>query len=209
MIRVGRFISLPDIEAQLAPNNYMYTHSMTYTFDNYTNTGLQATLAVTRNMFLQLGVTVGSDTVPWNVGKTIVNPFPTRSTRAHVPQGSGRACRRSPGACAIRPTAHTTTSILRRCDQQRHLGLQQPAMVRDDLLPQVQRPLVHSRSRSTILSQNKCRTEQSAPAARHRRRGEHRSPPGNRVLQRPERRPMQRSASATDARPRCILSSPT
>ena len=40
LLRAGRFISVPDIEAQLAPNNYMYTHSMTYTFDNYTNTGL-------------------------------------------------------------------------------------------------------------------------------------------------------------------------
>src|SRR5580704_12085643 len=29
LIRVGRYISLPDIEAQLAPNNYMYTHSYT------------------------------------------------------------------------------------------------------------------------------------------------------------------------------------
>ena len=38
----------PDIEAQLAPNNYMYSHSMTYTFDNYTNTGLQATWRRTR-----------------------------------------------------------------------------------------------------------------------------------------------------------------
>jgi hypothetical protein len=26
-IRVGRYISLPDIEAQLAPNNYTYSHS--------------------------------------------------------------------------------------------------------------------------------------------------------------------------------------
>jgi hypothetical protein len=26
MLRFGRFISIPDIEAQLAPNNYMYTH---------------------------------------------------------------------------------------------------------------------------------------------------------------------------------------
>jgi hypothetical protein len=33
-VRVGRFISIPDIEAQLAPNNYTYVHSLTYTFDN-------------------------------------------------------------------------------------------------------------------------------------------------------------------------------
>jgi hypothetical protein len=76
LLRLGRFISLPDIEAQLAPNNYMYSHSLTYTFDNYTNTGLQATYAVTKNFFLQFGVTVGSDTAPWNMGKRVPNPFP-------------------------------------------------------------------------------------------------------------------------------------
>jgi hypothetical protein len=76
LLRFGRFISIPDIEAQLAPNNYMYTHSMTYTFDNYTNTGLQATLAATKNWMLQLGVSVGSDTMPWNAGAKIANPFP-------------------------------------------------------------------------------------------------------------------------------------
>ena len=76
LLRFGRFISIPDIEAQLAPNNYMYTHSMTYTFDNYTNTGLQSTLAVTKNWMLQLGVSVGSDTMPWNANAKIANPSP-------------------------------------------------------------------------------------------------------------------------------------
>jgi Putative beta-barrel porin-2, OmpL-like. bbp2 len=76
LLRFGRYISIPDIEAQLAPNNYMYTHSMTYTFDNYTNTGIQATLAATRNWMFQLGVSVGSDTMPWNYKATIANPFP-------------------------------------------------------------------------------------------------------------------------------------
>ncbi len=72
-LRVGRFISIPDIEAQLAPNNYTYVHSMTYSFDNYTNTGVQGTLAITKNWILQLGLTVGSDTMPWNWGKHIPN----------------------------------------------------------------------------------------------------------------------------------------
>jgi Putative beta-barrel porin-2, OmpL-like. bbp2 len=76
LLRAGRFISLPDIEAQLAPNNYMYSHSMTYTFDNYTNTGIQATLAVTKNLFLQLGVTVGTEATLWHANATINNPFP-------------------------------------------------------------------------------------------------------------------------------------
>jgi hypothetical protein len=76
LVRFGRFISVPDIEAQLAPNNYMYTHSMTYTFDNYTNTGIQASLAVNKNWMVQLGVSVGSDTMPWHYNDKIPNPFP-------------------------------------------------------------------------------------------------------------------------------------
>jgi hypothetical protein len=76
LLRFGRFISVPDIEAQLAPNNYMYTHSMTYTFDNYTNTGIQATLAATKNWMLQLGYVVGSDTMPWNEGARLTNLLP-------------------------------------------------------------------------------------------------------------------------------------
>jgi len=76
MLRLGRYISIPDIEAQLAPNNYMYTHSMTYTFDNYTNTGLDATLAATKNWIFQASITVGTESLPWHVGQTIANPAP-------------------------------------------------------------------------------------------------------------------------------------
>jgi hypothetical protein len=75
-VRVGRFISIPDIEAQLAPNNYMYSHSMTYTFDNYTNTGIQTTTALTKNWIVQLGFTVGTEAMPWHAGAMIPNPDP-------------------------------------------------------------------------------------------------------------------------------------
>jgi hypothetical protein len=76
MIRFGRYISIPDIEAQLAPNNYMYSHSMTYTFDGFTNTGLNVSLAATPNWMLQLGVTVGTESTPWHVGAIRPNPMP-------------------------------------------------------------------------------------------------------------------------------------
>jgi hypothetical protein len=66
LFRAGRYISVPDIEAQLAPNNYMYSHSMTYGYDNYTNTGLLGTLQLTRNWTAQAGVTIGTDTIPFN-----------------------------------------------------------------------------------------------------------------------------------------------
>src|SRR5258706_1482038 len=66
VIRAGRYISVPDIEAQLAPNNYTYSHSMTYAYDNYTNTGIIGTLQATKNWELQTGITAGTETVPWN-----------------------------------------------------------------------------------------------------------------------------------------------
>ena len=89
--RVGRFIAIPDIEAQLAPNNYMYTHSMSYSFDNYTNTGIINTIALNKNWFLQLGATVGTDTAPWHLGETVPNPFPN-------PVFPGRTMPKDPGA---------------------------------------------------------------------------------------------------------------
>lgn len=76
MLRVGRYISLPDIEAQLAPNNYMYTHSLTYAFDNYTNEGIQASLAITPHIILQFGISDGTEAAITNVGRTVVNPNP-------------------------------------------------------------------------------------------------------------------------------------
>jgi hypothetical protein len=78
LVRVGRYISIPDIEAQLAPNNYMYSHSMTYTFDNYTNTGINTTWGLTKNWTAQVGVTVGTEAPPWHWGTTVPNPFPNQ-----------------------------------------------------------------------------------------------------------------------------------
>jgi len=76
VLRLGRYISIPDIEAQLAPNNYMYSHSMTYSFDNYTNEGLVGSLAVTKQLILQLGVVSGTESAFWNAFKTETNPAP-------------------------------------------------------------------------------------------------------------------------------------
>lgn len=90
-LRLGRYIAIPDIEAQLAPNNYMYTHSMTYTFDNYTNQGLVGTLAITKNLIAQLGVVAGTETAFWNVGKRMHNPAPN-------PLYPGATFRKDPGA---------------------------------------------------------------------------------------------------------------
>lgn len=64
-IRVGRYISIPDIEAQLAPNNYSYTHSILYTYDCYTQTGIVGTLKINKHWKVQAGLSPGCDTMPW------------------------------------------------------------------------------------------------------------------------------------------------
>ena len=91
LIRVGRYISVPDIEAQLAPNNYMYTHSITYTYDNYTNEGIALTLAVTKNLFLQAAVAAGTDSALWNAHQTLTNYLPN-------PLFPGTTFKRDPGS---------------------------------------------------------------------------------------------------------------
>jgi len=64
-IRVGRFISVPGIEAQLAPNNYVYTHSLLYSIDPFTDTGILATAKLNDRWLLQLGLTASHDVAPW------------------------------------------------------------------------------------------------------------------------------------------------
>jgi len=96
IIRAGRYISIPDIEAQLAPNNYMYSHSITYTFDNFTNTGVVATLAATKNIFLQLGVVDGTETAAWNLGKQLPNLYVLAGNPD--PLYPGTQFRKDPGA---------------------------------------------------------------------------------------------------------------
>ncbi|MGA2877828.1 MAG: outer membrane beta-barrel protein [Bryobacteraceae bacterium] len=65
ILRVGRYISLPDIEAQLAPNNYTYTHSLTYTYDCYTQTGANASIKFSNFFTFQAGISPGCDTTAW------------------------------------------------------------------------------------------------------------------------------------------------
>jgi hypothetical protein len=64
-IRVGRFLSVPGIEAQLAPNNYNMTHSLLYTIDPFTETGIIGTLKLSKQWMVQLGLSAGHDVAPW------------------------------------------------------------------------------------------------------------------------------------------------
>jgi hypothetical protein len=76
MVRFGKFFAFPDIESPTSPNNYMYSHSMLNTFDNYTHNGIETTVALSKNLFVQLGVVMGTDTSIWYYQKTVPNPFP-------------------------------------------------------------------------------------------------------------------------------------
>ena len=64
-VRIGRYISLPDIEAQLAPNNYTYSHSLLYTIDPYTQTGVVASIKLSDHWLVQAGISDGNDVALW------------------------------------------------------------------------------------------------------------------------------------------------
>lgn len=78
MIKYGRYISPADIEAQLAPDNYLWTHSLMFTVDNYTQTGMLSSIKLNKNWMVQAGIQAGDDIAPWS--------------RAAIP--SGEACLR-------------------------------------------------------------------------------------------------------------------
>ena len=67
-VRFGRYISLPDIEAQLSPQNYMYSHSLLYSYDPFTQTGVINTLKVNDRWLVNLGISAGNDIAPWARG---------------------------------------------------------------------------------------------------------------------------------------------
>jgi hypothetical protein len=64
-LRVGRFISIPGIEAQLTPNNYMFSHSLLYSIDPFTDTGALATIQLSNQLTVQAGVSASHDVAPW------------------------------------------------------------------------------------------------------------------------------------------------
>jgi len=64
-IRVGRYISIPGIEAQLTPNNYMFSHSLLYAIDPFTDTGILATVKLNDQWLVQAGITASHDVAPW------------------------------------------------------------------------------------------------------------------------------------------------
>jgi hypothetical protein len=69
-MRVGRWIACPDIETQYAPDNYLGSHSLLFTYDTYTQTGVMFSFQMTNRLMLQAAIQSGTDMAPWYPGAT-------------------------------------------------------------------------------------------------------------------------------------------
>jgi hypothetical protein len=65
ILRVGRYISPIDIEAQLSPENYLYSHSVMYSVDPYTFTGVQGIFRISERLYFMTAIHAGNDMAPW------------------------------------------------------------------------------------------------------------------------------------------------
>jgi Putative beta-barrel porin-2, OmpL-like. bbp2 len=70
IVRIGRWIACPDIETQWAPDNYMASHSLQFTVDTYTQTGIMDTQWINKQNLVQIGLNAGNDMAPWYKGAT-------------------------------------------------------------------------------------------------------------------------------------------
>src|SRR5579871_3107340 len=78
IVRVGRWIACPDIETQFAPDNYMVSHSLLFTFDTYTQTGVMLTFKLNDQWMVQGAIHSGTDMAPWYKGATPTGAFGVR-----------------------------------------------------------------------------------------------------------------------------------
>jgi hypothetical protein len=70
IIRVGRWIACPDIETQFSVDNYLGSHSILFTYDTYTQTGVLASIMLSKQWEIQFGMNSGDDMAPWYKGAT-------------------------------------------------------------------------------------------------------------------------------------------
>ncbi len=78
ILTFGRWIATPDIETQFAPDNYMGTHSLLFTIDVYTETGMMATVMLDKQWTVQAAIHAGADMAPWYEGATPTGMFGVR-----------------------------------------------------------------------------------------------------------------------------------
>jgi hypothetical protein len=77
-ITIGRWIATPDIETQFAPDNYMATHSLLFTVDVYTETGVMWTVMLDPQWTVQAAIHAGADMAPWYDGAMPTGMFGVR-----------------------------------------------------------------------------------------------------------------------------------
>src|ERR1700682_1120469 len=70
ILRVGRWIATPDIETQFAPDNYLGSHSLLFTFDTYTQTGIMSTFNLNKQWMVQGWIHACTAMAPWYKGAT-------------------------------------------------------------------------------------------------------------------------------------------
>jgi Putative beta-barrel porin-2, OmpL-like. bbp2 len=65
VLTIGRYSAPADIESQFAVQNYLASHSIMYTLDTNTQTGINAAIKFNDNWSIQIGLHSGSDVAPW------------------------------------------------------------------------------------------------------------------------------------------------
>jgi hypothetical protein len=78
IVTLGRWIATPDIETQYAPDNYIGTHSLLFTIDVYTETGVMATVMLNQQWTVQAALHAGADMAPWYDGAIPTGMFGVR-----------------------------------------------------------------------------------------------------------------------------------
>jgi hypothetical protein len=77
-LTIGRWIATPDIETQFSPDNFMGTHSIQFTVDVYTETGLMASIMLNKQWMVQACIHAGADMAPWYSGAVPTGMFGVR-----------------------------------------------------------------------------------------------------------------------------------
>jgi len=77
-IRIGRWIACPDIETQYSVDNYLGSHSILFTFDTYTQTGIMISQMINEQWMVQGVLHAGTDMAPWYRGAIPTGAFGVR-----------------------------------------------------------------------------------------------------------------------------------
>jgi hypothetical protein len=70
-IRIGRWIACPDIETQYSVDNYVGSHSILFTYDTYTQTGIMVSQKIDAQWMVQGVIHSGTDMAPWYKGSLL------------------------------------------------------------------------------------------------------------------------------------------